>query len=87
MRRRLTAHLVRTCTDFEYKTDHELRSLDFEANGYGEEAVSELITYMDSFEPLPEVLMRTYSWLFLDYCMLKGGHAGGSKGIHDKRNL
>lgn len=59
-----------------YKTDYNMHSMDFEeflwAKGYGDDAVREMLYHMEHGLPFPETLMRVYSDLFLDYCILGG---------------
>lgn len=59
-----------------YKTDYEMNSLDFEeflwAAGYNDEIASELLSHMLKLEPLGEVLKKTVSDLFFNYCILGG---------------
>ena len=59
-----------------YKTDYDMSSMDFEeflwAKGYDGRAVEELRGHMEAAAPFPEVLMKVYSELFLDYCILGG---------------
>lgn len=59
-----------------YKTDIEMRSLDFEeflwAMGRGDGTAEELLGLMESGEPFPELDIRVYSDLFLEYCILGG---------------
>ncbi len=59
-----------------YKTDYQMQSMDFEeflwAKGYGGEAAEELLHHMKTGSPLPEILMKVYGGLFLDYCILGG---------------
>lgn len=59
-----------------YKTDYDMYSMDFEeflwARGYDEAAVEEMLQYMETGQPFPEGIMKTYSDLFLDYCILGG---------------
>ena len=59
-----------------YKTDYSMFSMDFEeflwAKGYGEVEVDELLRHMENLTPLNETMMKVYSNLFLDYCILGG---------------
>lgn len=59
-----------------YKTDIELRSLDFEeflfALGYDERLSSDLKEHIISAKPLDAALMTKMPELFLDYCILGG---------------
>lgn len=59
-----------------YKTDYNMYSMDFEeflwAKGYESNAIDEMLWYMIKLQPFPEALMKTYSDLFLDYCILGG---------------
>lgn len=59
-----------------YKTDYDMHSMDFEeflwANGYDESGAQEMLEYMEKETPFPEAWMKTYSELFLDYCILGG---------------
>lgn len=59
-----------------YKTDYEMFSLDFEeflwAAGYNEDLSSELLESMLRLKPFGEVLQKTMSGLFFNYCVLGG---------------
>ena len=59
-----------------YKADYQMQSMDFEeflwAKEYGGEAAAELLHHMKTGSPLPEILMKVYGGLFLDYCILGG---------------
>lgn len=59
-----------------YKTDYEMRSLDFEeflwAKGYGDDFVEDLLEHMKQLTPLNPVQMGVCSEMFLDYCILGG---------------
>lgn len=59
-----------------YKTDYEMRSLDFEeflwAKGYDDTFISDLLEHMNTLTPLNELHMSIYSSLFMDYCILGG---------------
>ena len=59
-----------------YKTDYEMRSLDFEeflrAKGYDDESVADMLDHMVTLTPFNEVDMSVYSSLFLDFCILGG---------------
>lgn len=59
-----------------YKTDYEMRSLDFEeflwASGYGDDFVEGLLDHMRSMVAFSEPEMSVLGGLFLDYCILGG---------------
>lgn len=59
-----------------YKTDFNMYSMDFEeflwAKGYDQTAIDEMLSYMENEKPFTESMMRVYSELFLDYCILGG---------------
>lgn len=59
-----------------YKTDYQMRSLDFEeflwARGYGQDTVQEMLLHMQEMKPFNEAELRVYSGLFLDYIILGG---------------
>ena len=59
-----------------YKSDYEMRSLDFEeflwANGYDAPFVEEMLRHMRSLTPFNEVEMSVCRAMFLDYCILGG---------------
>lgn len=59
-----------------YKTDYNMHSMDFEeflwAKGYDRSAIEEMLRHMETEQPFTETMMRVYSDLFLDYCILGG---------------
>lgn len=59
-----------------YKTDYYMHSMDFEeflwAKGYDRIVIEEMLWHMETELPFPEAIMKTYSNLFLDYCILGG---------------
>lgn len=58
------------------KWDYEMFSLDFEeflwANGYNEEIIEELYSYLKSAIPVPDLLHKRMMSLFRDFCILGG---------------
>ncbi|MBR7175528.1 MAG: ATP-binding protein [Clostridia bacterium] len=59
-----------------YKQNYEMRSLDFEeflwTQGYGDDAVSELLEHMLTLKPFSALVLNRFNTLFLDYCVLGG---------------
>ena len=59
-----------------YKTDYEMRSLDFEeflwAKGYDNTFIADILEHMIDLTPLNGALMSVCSSLFLDFCTLGG---------------
>ena len=59
-----------------YKTDYEMRSLDFEeflwAKGYDKAFVDELLAHMVNLQPFSELTLSVCNALFLDFCILGG---------------
>lgn len=59
-----------------YKMDYNMYSMDFEeflwAKGYDRAAIEEMLWHMETEKPFTEAMMRRYSDLFLDYCILGG---------------
>lgn len=59
-----------------YKTDYEMRSLDFEeflwACGYGTDAIEGLMSHVEDERPFSKLELSVYQDLFLDYCILGG---------------
>ena len=59
-----------------YKVDYNMYSMDFEeflwAKGYDGAAIEEMLWHMETERPFPETLMKVYSDMFLDYCILGG---------------
>lgn len=59
-----------------YKVDYTMHSMDFEeflwAKGYDSFAVEEMLQHMEAEVAFPESVMKIYSDLFLDYCILGG---------------
>ncbi|MCD8300327.1 MAG: ATP-binding protein [Clostridiales bacterium] len=59
-----------------YKTDYDMYSMDFEeflmAKGYSEDAVSDMLSHMESAYPFSQAEMAAYNSLFTDFCILGG---------------
>ncbi len=59
-----------------YKADYIMYSMDFEeflwAKGYDGAAIEEMLWHMETERPFSETLMKVYSDMFLDYCILGG---------------
>ncbi|MCL2424717.1 MAG: ATP-binding protein [Oscillospiraceae bacterium] len=59
-----------------YKTDYEMKSLDFEeflwARGYDNSFITDMLDYMIKLMPFNDALLSTCNSLFLDYCILGG---------------
>lgn len=59
-----------------YKTDYEMRSMDFEeflwAKGYDEAFVSSILSHMLTLTPFNEAELTVLNALFLDFCILGG---------------
>ncbi|MBQ7189164.1 MAG: ATP-binding protein [Kiritimatiellae bacterium] len=59
-----------------YKTDHTLRSLDFEefmrARGYGDSFFEDVFSHMRDIQPFNELEHSVLSRRFLDFCVLGG---------------
>lgn len=59
-----------------YKSDYEMRSLDFEeflwARGYDEAVAQEMLSHLVELKPFSALNMSTFGNLFLDYCILGG---------------
>ena len=59
-----------------YKTEIEMRSLDFEeflwGLGYGDEIRDDVLSHMTSFTPFSPAVLTFYNDLFLDYCVVGG---------------
>ena len=59
-----------------YKTEIEMRSLDFEeflwAKGYKQEHIDDVLKHMVDIKPFSETELSIYKTLFLDYCVLGG---------------
>lgn len=59
-----------------YKSDYEMRSLDFEeflwAKGYDDAVVQDILSHMIRQEPFNTTDMTVFSNLFLDFCILGG---------------
>lgn len=69
------------------KIDYTMHSMDFEeflwANGYGDEAVSDMLLHMSEMRPFNELELDVYHTLFLNYCIL-GGMPAVVKGYIEK---
>lgn len=59
-----------------YKTDYEMRSMDFEeflwAKGYNDEFVSAVLNHMKTLTPFNDLEFSVLNSLFLDFCVLGG---------------
>ncbi len=59
-----------------YKTEIEMRSLDFEeflwAFGYDDSIKEDILSHMLSFTPFSDDVLKIYNDLFLDYCIVGG---------------
>ena len=59
-----------------YKTDYDLRSLDFEeflwAKGYDDAFIADLLAHMINLTPFNNILASVCNSLFLDFCILGG---------------
>lgn len=59
-----------------YKTDYEMRSMDFEeflwAKGYNDEFVSGILNHMKTLTPFSDLELNVLNSLFLDFCILGG---------------
>ncbi len=59
-----------------YKTEIEMRSLDFEeflwALGYGNSVKDDILSHMCAFAPFSSSVLKIYNGLFLDYCIIGG---------------
>lgn len=59
-----------------YKTEIEMRSLDFEeflwALGYDDAIKEDILSHMLSFTPFSPAVLKIYNDLFLDYCIVGG---------------
>lgn len=59
-----------------YKTDYEMKSLDFEeflwAFGYKEEQIEDIYSYMKALKPLPKAYFDRLNDLFKDYLVVGG---------------
>lgn len=59
-----------------YKTEIEIRSLDFEeflwALGYDDAIKNDMLSHMKSFTPFSSSVLKIYDDLFLDYCIVGG---------------
>ncbi len=59
-----------------YKTEIEMRSLDFEeflwALGYDNSIKEDILSHMQSFTPFSPIVFKIYNDLFLDYCIVGG---------------
>jgi predicted AAA+ superfamily ATPase len=73
-----------------YKTEIELRSLDFEeflwGLGYGDEIKNDIFSHMQSEEPFSSAVLKIYNELFLDYCIV-GGMPEAVKDFVDKKTF
>lgn len=59
-----------------YKTDYEMKSMDFEeflwAKGYANEVIEDILQHMINLKPFNELEMELYHSLFIDFCILGG---------------
>ena len=59
-----------------YKSDYDMRSLDFEeflwARGYGEDIREDMLSHLREARPFSRTQMDVFGSLFLDYCALGG---------------
>ena len=59
-----------------YKSDYEMRSLDFEeflwAKGYDDAFIEDIYQHMVQMKPFGDVMLKVCRDLFLDYCILGG---------------
>lgn len=59
-----------------YKTDYDMRSLDFEeflwAKGYDDRLTEAMLDHMKNLQPFSNLELSVYQALFLDYCVLGG---------------
>jgi len=59
-----------------YKTEIEMKSLDFEeylwSLGYGDEIKDDMLSHMQSHTPFSPTVLKIYDDLFLDYCIIGG---------------
>ncbi len=59
-----------------YKTEIEMRSLDFEeflwSLGYDNSVKDDILSHMKSFTPFSPTVLKLYNDLFLDYCIVGG---------------
>ena len=59
-----------------YKTEIEMRSLDFEeflwSLGYDDSIKDDILSHMKSFTPFSDSVLKIYNDLFLDYCIVGG---------------
>ena len=59
-----------------YKTEVEMRSLDFEeflwALGYGDSIKEDILSHMKAFRAFSPSVLKIYNDLFLDYCIVGG---------------
>ncbi len=59
-----------------YKTEIEMRSLDFEeflwALGYDDSVKEDMLSHMKSFTPFSPSVLKIYDDIFLDYCIVGG---------------
>lgn len=59
-----------------YKTDYEMRSMDFEeflwAKGYGNDFITNVLDHMYSLKPFGDTELHVLNSMFLDFCILGG---------------
>ncbi len=59
-----------------YKTDYEMRSMDFEeflwAKGYGYDFITNVLDHMYSLKPFGDTELHVLNSMFLDFCILGG---------------
>lgn len=73
-----------------YKTEMEMRSLDFEeflwSLGYDDSIKDDILSHMKSFTPFSPTVLKLYNDLFLDYCIV-GGMPEAVKDFIDKKTF
>ncbi len=73
-----------------YKTEIEMRSLDFEeflwALGYDNSIKDDILSHMKSFTPFSPTVLKIYNDLFLDYCIV-GGMPDAVKDFVEKKTF
>lgn len=73
-----------------YKTEMEMRSLDFEeflwSLGYDDSIKDDILSHMKSFTPFSSTVLKLYNDLFLDYCIV-GGMPEAVKDFIDKKTF
>ena len=71
-----------------YKTDYEMKSIDFEeflwAKGYSPKMIDDLYSHLKNLQPFSETEITVYNNLFMDYCILGGMPAVVARYIENK---